>query len=990
MVWHPVVQGNGNVGLPAFPALASGAIFIKGIANNGTVVNGTQYVTFGHAFPIGQIASGGGVQANFGSGDQACQMDVMTSYSDSSVCFALITTLAPAVPSGTITWGQFSSGSPASGATLSLSGQLSSTTCTITLTPTALASFPNWTASTNYSPPGNGGIVPPAVTTIFPTAGNAGGYLFQCGSTGNGWGSTYQSGTSEPAWPQSLGGQIADNAVTWTNVGIPFSATKSVNLISVTGTTDFWLQGPLVTCGRITHYISGTQMRVTVDATVYADGTNTFDVTVANDVCTVISTDTQYYGGTQVYTPKITLNGSTAYTGPALIHTLYSDWSWQVGTIPHLTNTSQEMVLQVIHDPNDFITAQCVQSYTTTLGVSKSAVYDGMATILADAHFGYPLYNTQVLVQWAMGQTGGRPDIAPNDAYNTFGFITQDPSFQQVGFEVSKICGSIPWHFWNESLGRYITLSDYPEAGVFGGYGVNYTGGVGIITISANLNNVQVQTTDGQWGLDVSHHPELVYLSCLQTGRRYYFDQLNAVMAWTGLATLDQIFGNNMTQDSRYGAFGLCCQNNQLRCIAWTLRDLGYASYINSDGSYFKIQARQRLDNNCYWFLTQIGYLIALQGECYGWFPNWAYTWLISPWENAYQATSINLLAIMGYEPAIRWSEWSSNFALGMITNGSMSPVSGFPAIEASTYDWAAWPYPIVSWDAGFSGMWPVIWPPAQSWEALEQTHNQSVDAGDGQSSVYDCVFACTMNSSTKATVGTIYAGSLAVGQYFYGGANGAGSSSQWTGTSTKITAISGSVLTLSPATNFYDGPPVYAGTALGNGLHIGPGTMWNANAGSAGSYGDYAQLVAMWLANLQTLGYSSASGALATLNGLTDSTGAAIPALNDTVWANNGALTKIVPRTPNTNQIFNGAAASPATSAPIGYSMPIMAAPLSYQPTFTTVTAHMEFPGEALGPPTNPFTSYAVFPADTRSTSSPWRPASLIGRKTYPRNIRR
>ncbi|HTU53385.1 MAG TPA: hypothetical protein VMF62_05385 [Acetobacteraceae bacterium] len=701
-----------NVVLPTFPALAAGAVFIKGVANNGGSATTAQYVTFAHSFQIGALTEGQGLAGDFGAGTVPCQVDAKTRYQDGSAAHALITVEAPAIAAGATLWGQFSPAAPPPGSALSLSSALGSTTLSLSMVPTAL---PDWVAS-NSTPVG---------ALIQPTIGNAGGYAFQY-YLDNGMGVSDTTGTTEPAWPQTVGTSVTDGGVTWYNVGINISATLEENLISlVSGSTDLWLSGPLAVQGRA-HAVLYGALRVQVDLTAYADGTISADVVLANDIVSTITSGQPVFGGTLAYTAKLTLNGAVAYTSPALMHNLYENWTWQVGTIPHFVNTSQDNVLQIIHDPNDFIAAQAAQSYDTTLGVAAT-VADSTSPLqfaqgfIGTTGFAQPFTNISFsnspIVDYGMSGVGGRPDIGLNDAWTVFWFTTQNSTFQAISFECGKINGGVPWHFWNPETGAYITTDDQPYlwATGIGQTAYPYTAQYGGLTLFAQV------TADADWDLDPAHFPDLVYLDYLLTGRRYFLDELNAVTAWVETSCAPGWAERNYAQ-------GLIMRYGQVRATAWGLRNIVNAIYANPDGTTQKLYFRSMLDNNLYWFLTQIGTYQSIQGnDCFGWYPSWNYGAALAAWEEGYLSSSLAMAAIMGHPIALLICQWQANFFVGLFSSGTNDPPTGFPPADAVVYDLAAFQFYGGSMN---SGQTPYCWGsqylPFQNWAALESLTQES------------------------------------------------------------------------------------------------------------------------------------------------------------------------------------------------------------------------------------------------------------------------
>lgn len=89
---------------------------------------------------------------------------------------------------------------------------------TIQLSPMTTSNL--WAASAAFSP---GDIILP------PAGVNAGGYVYCCTTTAGG-----TAGSTQPTWPQSIGGTVTDNTLTWQNIGIPGTAIAPTTTGSVT------------------------------------------------------------------------------------------------------------------------------------------------------------------------------------------------------------------------------------------------------------------------------------------------------------------------------------------------------------------------------------------------------------------------------------------------------------------------------------------------------------------------------------------------------------------------------------------------------------------------------------------------------------------------------------------------------------------------------------------------------------------------------------
>lgn len=762
------MSGTTNITLPAIPAPSAGAlpaIFVKGTRNNGAVTTAPQYVTFAHSFQKGELPAGQGLEANFGAGEVPCQVDVKTSYADGSAAHAIVSVAAPTVAAGATVWGQFSVTTPPAGAALSIAAGLGTTALSLEVTPNPPSAWAPTTAVVvgNVNAPAISSMVKPAASgnpggfifqvrwtgtpgdwgageavvvgaLVLPSAGNAGKYVFQCTTAGTtaatepaAWPQTVgetitdgvvtwvnigvvgQTGLTEPAWPQTPGAQVSDGTVEWCNAGtgVPASTTDLVTLVK-SAAADLWLSGPLAVQGRASVALGGF-MRVVVDATAYADGTVNFDVTLANDITTTVrGQQTLPCGGVACYTATLTLNGKQAFQSAPLTHYFHENWSWQVGTVPHLTNSSQENVLEIIHDPRDFINAQATQSYDTSLGVA-SATLSGSQSAPSATGFGQPLTNTGLVSRYMPG-VGGRPDIGIDDIFVCWWFVTQDPTFRQIAFECAKISGGIPWHFHNADTGETWTFDECPDLWTLAWPGLNIYG----TSVSTFF------TGEPNWSLDPAHFPELIYIQYLTTGRRYFLDELNYTTFWA-IATTSNGPG------ARNNAQGIFLRADQVRGCAWCLRNTNYAVYANPDGTKLKTFFRRMLDNNLQWFLGQIASYQAIQGpELFGYFPPYSYGNSMPNFEECYLLSSMTFSALLGHPAAQQICEWMGHYFTGLLLNGSNDPITGLPPAQACTYDLTLYP---TSGTYPGGGYWGCTIPPAQTWDAYEALEASEADS---------------------------------------------------------------------------------------------------------------------------------------------------------------------------------------------------------------------------------------------------------------------
>ncbi|MGC9271908.1 hypothetical protein, partial [Acidiphilium sp.] len=129
---------TGNILPPTFPALSSGALFNERFT--APITSKSDYVSFGHLFQRGQLATGQSLASA-----APTQIDALTRYSDGSMCLAQVTTQIPAQTAASVFFNEFSPVT-ATATPIDLATAIGSHTLTVDITPTSGAANQRLTA----------------------------------------------------------------------------------------------------------------------------------------------------------------------------------------------------------------------------------------------------------------------------------------------------------------------------------------------------------------------------------------------------------------------------------------------------------------------------------------------------------------------------------------------------------------------------------------------------------------------------------------------------------------------------------------------------------------------------------------------------------------------------------------------------------------------------------------------------------------------------
>jgi hypothetical protein len=386
--------------------------------------------------------------------------------------------------------------------------------------------------------------------------------------------------------------------------------------LPTTPSSDTWLSGPFVSESRWTvdpAAPDGTlqpYLRVVFDTRCYIDGTSRLDVTVENEL--------DKPGATAVtYSVDIVAGGQTVYHHDTLTHYYLTRWR----TVADLGVTES----QVTPDFSTFYQADALPRY---LSMVTDAVY-------APAGPNFDILQPGDLNPY-MGAPGASAVVAPYPNWVGNYLVHEDPTLRQYVLANGNLAGSWPVHIENPD-GSLISIDQRPNYW-FDPRSFPYGDG------PVGANHLTDPTAFGPLQPDNAHVPSLAYVPYLLTGERYYADEMQA---WANFAILNTWPG--MNNADRQGSKGLLVQN-QVRGIAWTLRNIADAAAYLPDNAPAKSYLANKLENNLAWLdglavshNTPLGSVFDTQTN------SGSPSLLMSPWENNYLAWAIDHANLQGF-----------------------------------------------------------------------------------------------------------------------------------------------------------------------------------------------------------------------------------------------------------------------------------------------------------------------------------------------------
>ena len=410
--------------------------------------------------------------------------------------------------------------------------------------------------------------------------------------------------------------------------------------------SDAWLEGPLVTEARamVTPMMGELEhpfLRVIYDVRVYADGVTRLDVTVENTLDHALAANVRY-------DVAITLNGQQVFKRAAVDHNYLSRWrhvSW-----------SRDVESEVTPDFTPFVRANALPEYMSSVDAPARVITGPRFEILKTGELTLP-----------MNAHGGRPEIAPYPDWTAQYLVHKRQDQRAYMLRHGELAGSFGIHIKAADGRRLISIDEQPNFWLDRRADADGRPKQGLARGLAEPG-------------ENAHQPSLAFVPYLVTGDRFFLDEMKY---WANFCLLWTFQDSHSNQ--RGGSEGLLAPN-EVRGIAWALRNLADAAAYVPDHDEMKAYFRQKVINNLAWLdkhaatqTTPLGTVFPLRRpEDEQWSP---YTW-IALWEQMYVAWAVDRAQQHGFMPGTALRDRIVKLQLRLFT----SEQDGYKRTHAGAY----------------------------------------------------------------------------------------------------------------------------------------------------------------------------------------------------------------------------------------------------------------------------------------------------------------
>lgn len=181
----------------------------------------------------------------------------------------------------------------------------------------------------------------------------------------------------------------------------------------------------------------------------------------------------------------------------------------------------------------------------------------------------------------------------------TFHTTADGSDLYTITMKNAEVGGYMPYHYaeGDSSAGAFCGLSaQCTTDGVDTASGfarvlsrdLHTAGFSGTPTVLASLSSAH------NWQIDTAHEPNIAYIPYLITGDKFYLDELNYLASWN----LMQMPAGTTLLGQSHNDWGSTVGTTSSRAVAWILRTMAHAAFINPDATPEKSYFTQKLLNN--------------------------------------------------------------------------------------------------------------------------------------------------------------------------------------------------------------------------------------------------------------------------------------------------------------------------------------------------------------------------------------------------------
>lgn len=269
--------------------------------------------------------------------------------------------------------------------------------------------------------------------------------------------------------------------------------------------------------------------------------------------------------------------------------------------------------------------------------------------------------------------TGGRADIGPLPRWTARYLISQDPRARLVTWGNADLSGSCPVHLRDAKTDWFINLDEHPT------YSHNPRGTRERVKPRDITDTPWVKAPRSYFSVDAAHQPSLAYVPYLMTGDYYYLEEMG-FWAAHNMVTIHYQY--------RQQEKGLLTPN-QVRGVAWTLRNLVHVAALAPDASREQAYFEAKLHNNLKYlsdFATGpdasplgIYKLGATHAYTRGWPSEWRNRYYSMPgWQHNFLAWVAAHAVDHGYQEAAPFRDYVMKFTIGLLAHpDEVTPFAG-------------------------------------------------------------------------------------------------------------------------------------------------------------------------------------------------------------------------------------------------------------------------------------------------------------------------